>query len=125
MILREYDTDRYVLLNVDNEADFIASNNELNFVVVDSLPFCKFGFYSKVNDIFIIDNEQEEKKQKNEDIDKSFYELSLLIQNYKDYLSDTDHKELPHYEPKNGEDIQAIIQLRIERRRFIRDNKNA
>jgi len=61
--------------------------------------------------------ETQEEKQKREISEKIFEYLS--------YLASTDHKELPCYEPKIGEDVEAIIQLRIERRRFIRENKNA
>ena len=41
----------------------------------------------------------------------------------KQYLSDTDFKMLPDYEPKDGEDMEAIRVKRAEAREFVRGNK--
>jgi hypothetical protein len=41
---------------------------------------------------------------------------------YKVYLSNTDFKVLPDYEPKEGEDLEAIKTARKEARDFIRSN---
>jgi hypothetical protein len=124
MILRNYEIDKYILLNVDNEADFLASNNELNFVVVDSLPSSKFGFYLKNGDSYIVDIIEENKRQNIVDQNDSFIVHSQLIDSYIKFLDDTDHKMNSDYEPTPDEDLSKIRFLRIERRRLIRENKN-
>lgn len=57
-------------------------------------------------------------------------EISQIVLNEqifekRDFLQRTDHKELPHYEPSDDENILEIIQQRINARRFIRENTNA
>lgn len=51
-------------------------------------------------------------------------EIDEKVNEYLSYLDKTDKKVLPHYEPKEDEDILEIIRLRTERRRFIRENRN-
>lgn len=53
-------------------------------------------------------------------------EISPLtqIQNYKDYLSDTDFKMLPSYVPKEGEDLEAIRLKRDQAREYIRETQS-
>ena len=48
---------------------------------------------------------------------------SMLVRVYKDYLVDTDHKFYGDYEPKVGEDLEAIRAKRSEARAFIRTNE--
>ena len=48
---------------------------------------------------------------------------SILVKIYQDYLEDTDHKFYGDYEPKVGEDLEAIRAKRSEARTFIRANK--
>jgi|GEM_PF-6729740 len=50
-------------------------------------------------------------------------QIQILISEKLDFLSRTDHKELPHYEPSLDENILEIIQQRIDARRFIREHK--
>lgn len=49
-----------------------------------------------------------------------------LIQNqiaeYKAYLASTDHKDLPRYKAKDGEDLDAIFAKRDIAREYIRQN---
>ena len=49
-------------------------------------------------------------------------ELAKAIRDAKNYLAETDYKDLPNYVPKPDEDIAAIIAERNERREFIRAN---
>lgn len=55
----------------------------------------------------------------------NFFEITRKIVDFKKYLSDTDYKLLPFYEPKDGENLNEIIAKRSEARQFIRDNENA
>lgn len=50
--------------------------------------------------------------------------IAQKVQEAKRYLSDTDFKMIPDYEPKEGEDLEAIRLKRKEAREFIRENKN-
>ena len=47
----------------------------------------------------------------------------MFVKIYQDYLADTDHKFYGDYEPKVGEDLEAIIAKRSEARAFVRVNK--
>lgn len=49
--------------------------------------------------------------------------VEYKIQEAKDFLSRTDYKMLPSYEPKEGEDMRAVDRERYNARQFIRDNK--
>ena len=48
---------------------------------------------------------------------------SMLVKIYQDYLVDTDHKFYVDYEPKVGEDLEAIRAKRSEARAFVRVNE--
>lgn len=48
--------------------------------------------------------------------------VTTQIQIYMDYLTKTDFKMLPGYEPKPGEDLKAIETERNKARTFIREN---
>lgn len=48
---------------------------------------------------------------------------NIKINKYKVYLDKTEHKFNGDYEPKDGEDLEAIKVKRSEARKFIRDNK--
>lgn len=47
----------------------------------------------------------------------------MFVKIYQDYLDDTDHKFYEDYEPKVGEDLEAIRTKRSEARAFVRVNK--
>lgn len=49
--------------------------------------------------------------------------LAVKIAEAKKYLLDTDHKFYIGYVPKDGEDLDAILALRNEKRWFIRANE--
>ena len=49
--------------------------------------------------------------------------LAEQIAEAKQYLESTDHKFLVGYVPKDGEDLDAILALRNEKRWFIRANE--
>ena len=49
--------------------------------------------------------------------------IEQKVQEYKTYLNDTDHKFNVDYEPKAGEDLEAIRAKRKEARDFIRVNQ--
>ena len=49
--------------------------------------------------------------------------IGMLVRVYKDYLVDTDHKFYGDYEPKVGEDLEAIRAKRSEARTFTRTNE--
>ena len=49
--------------------------------------------------------------------------LAEQIAEAKQYLESTDHKFLVGYVPKDGEDLDAILALRNEKRWFIRPNE--
>ena len=48
---------------------------------------------------------------------------AMLVMVYQDYLDDTDHKFYGDYEPKVGEDLEAVRTKRSEARAFVRANK--
>ena len=48
---------------------------------------------------------------------------AMLVMVYQDYLDDTDHKFYGDYEPKVGEDLEAVKTKRSEARAFVRANK--
>ena len=48
---------------------------------------------------------------------------AMLVQIYQNYLDDTDHKFYGDYEPKVGEDLEAVRAKRSEARAFVRANK--
>ena len=48
---------------------------------------------------------------------------AMLVMVYQDYLDDTDHKFYGDYEPKVGEDLEAVRTKRSEARAFIRANE--
>ena len=52
-------------------------------------------------------------------------EIEKAINDAIEFLSRTDHKELPSYEPTPDENIEQIIAERVAKRRFIRENRNA
>ena len=47
----------------------------------------------------------------------------MLVMVYQEYLDDTDHKFYGDYEPKVGEDLEAVRTKRSEARAFVRANK--
>lgn len=49
--------------------------------------------------------------------------VAYKIQEAKTYLDGTDHKLSNDYEPKKGEDLEAIKAKRSVARKFIRDNE--
>ena len=49
--------------------------------------------------------------------------IQMLVKIHQDYLEDTDHKFYGDYEPKVGEDLEAIRAKRSEARTFIRSNE--
>ena len=49
--------------------------------------------------------------------------LTVKIAEAKKYLLDTDHKFYIGYVPKDGEDLDATLALRNEKREFIRANE--
>ena len=49
-------------------------------------------------------------------------DLAIKINEAKEYLANTDYKDLPRYVPKADEDIETIYRLRDEAREFIRTN---
>lgn len=49
-------------------------------------------------------------------------DLAIKINEAKEYLANTDYKDLPRYVPKADEDIETIYRLRDEAREFIRAN---
>ena len=50
-------------------------------------------------------------------------EIKTQIAKAKQYLDDTEHKFNMDYEPKAGEDLEAIRAKRSEARAFVRANK--
>ena len=60
-------------------------------------------------------------EEKQEEIRKK--EINTKITEAKQYLDDTEHKFNMDYEPKVGEDLEAIRTKRREARAFIRANK--
>lgn len=50
-------------------------------------------------------------------------QLAQQLGEYKAYLTNTDHKFLVGYTPKEGEDLSAIEATRNEYREFIRENE--
>ena len=50
-------------------------------------------------------------------------EIARKVAEAKAYLVATDHKVLPDYEPKEGEDLEDITAKRSEARAFVRENK--
>ena len=48
---------------------------------------------------------------------------AMLVMVYKQYLDDTEHKFNMDYEPKVGEDLEAIRTKRSEARAFVRANR--
>lgn len=59
------------------------------------------------------------------DEEKRIEEIERIRSEYLDYLDRTDKKVLPYYEPTPDENLTEIIALRNERRRWLRENKNA
>lgn len=47
-----------------------------------------------------------------------------LVYNAKVFLQETDYKDLPNYQPKEGEDLAKIIADRNAAREYIRSNSN-
>lgn len=50
-------------------------------------------------------------------------QIFIKVNECKSYLDKTEHKFNGDYEPKEGEDLEAIKSKRNEVRKFIRDNK--
>lgn len=50
-------------------------------------------------------------------------DVQLKVLECKEYLKDTDHKDLPRYKAKDGEDLEAIYAKRDACREYIRANE--
>ena len=120
MILRNYHSNKFIKINVNNEEQLLKDNP--NFISVDTLPESEYGFYILENGSYIVD---EEKVNELNEVYKQIEETKAILQkieDYKNYLNETDHKVFPYYEPKDGENINDIIIKRSEARKFIREN---
>lgn len=59
MILRQINNDCFVRINCVDEKDFLSVNGDSNYIVVVDLPFSRSGYYKRINDTFVIDEEKD------------------------------------------------------------------
>lgn len=123
MILREYEIGKFVLIKVQNEAEFLAVNKE-SFVFVSSLPESKGGFYIKDGFHFVVDTQKETEYVLDEAYISEVQILRKQIEEAKAFLASTDYKFLQFYEPNENEDLNGLIEQRSLARRFIRENED-
>ena len=110
----------YVENNVELTTDFLPEYNEIPDYRFSITPKNK-GLAENQNSQFNSYHQTFTMETNEELLEKKYTILTCEV--YKEYLSNTDHKFLNGYKPKEGEDIVEIERLRDEARDFIRANR--
>ncbi len=116
MLVRKLDTNKVVIIDLGydsaQEQRFLAINQNSGYMVVDTLPYSEaypeYSNYKWENESIVIDDIENEKQY-----------VKYRVQEYKDYLNQTDFKMTSDYD----QDVTEVKVLRAEARTFIRSNE--
>ena len=115
MIIRKLENNKIVVIelgyNTEQEQEFIELNQTGGFMLVDGVPYSEaypeYSNYKWESSSIAVDDVENEKQH-----------IAKQVQEYKDYLAETDFKMTADYD----QDTTEVSELRQEARVFIRSN---
>ena len=115
MIIRKLENNKVVVIelgyNTEQEQEFMELNQSGGFMLVSELPYSEaypeYSNYKWESGLVVVDDVENEKQH-----------IAKQVQEYKDYLAETDFKMTADYD----QDTTEVSELRQEARAFIRSN---